>query len=234
MGGMTKSEVQRIIRHLVAQGCTRVDVKEGVRLLHPSGKGTVILHWTTSDYRALANTRAEVKRLGLKWIDEPLERKEERVNDSTIQLDELEKILAAVKQAKDLFTAQEIASKTGISPQRVFKALPLIGCERDGSYWAPPDDRPAMPEQPKPKQTTPPTAPPAPPVGVDTIQRGAGLPTPPKPQPAPAPRVQIREFVDPRNSWTIPTPATLQKYADEMGLNIEVRVWRGDATVKGG
>lgn len=55
-----------ILEGLEAQGARIKPTKKGWQVLCPSG-AIVTMHGTESDWRAIRNTRAEVKRAGLRW-----------------------------------------------------------------------------------------------------------------------------------------------------------------------
>lgn len=52
---------------LERQGCTVKQVKAGYLVLFPDNKGSVTLHRTPSDHRAIMNMRSRIKRAGLEW-----------------------------------------------------------------------------------------------------------------------------------------------------------------------
>ena len=63
---MGKKEVRALLKSARTDGATVVEKKDGV-VIRPASGGSIMLHWSCSDWRALANTRAEFRRLGLSW-----------------------------------------------------------------------------------------------------------------------------------------------------------------------
>jgi hypothetical protein len=64
-----KKEAEALVREAEAQGFMVKDKKMGWMLLTPNGKGSVMIHKTPSDHRALKNARARLQRYGFKADD---------------------------------------------------------------------------------------------------------------------------------------------------------------------
>lgn len=60
------ADIRTILNGLEAQGARIVDTKAGYMIMCPSGD-KVTMHKTPSDFRAMRNTRARIKRAGLTW-----------------------------------------------------------------------------------------------------------------------------------------------------------------------
>lgn len=55
-------ELRQLLAEAIEAGCRLKETKNGIRVLGPSGS-TAYTHWTPSDYRALRNFQADVRRL---------------------------------------------------------------------------------------------------------------------------------------------------------------------------
>lgn len=255
MGSMPQKATNELIESLRKQGAIIEPVKSGWFVKSHLNPNTLSIHRSTGrDGNARLKIRSMVHKMGYRFPGDPeprpprppakqVQQKEKEVvmpvakvkptgpadevlpPDHPVPLRDLENVKFVIDKMDDLFTAQQVADQIhGITVQRVWRALVALGCERDGSLWAPPErvaikviQSPVVKSVPRPSSLDP--------------HKRPLPPTRPAPEPAPAPvkpQVEIVKFVDPRNSWVIPTPAMLQKYAQEMGLNIEVRVWRGE------
>lgn len=82
MAGMAKKDVRRVLDSAEEQGCTLIATRKGVLIRHPDGVNTTIMHWSTSDFRTLANTRADFRRMGLTWPFDPTRPKCKEVDEN--------------------------------------------------------------------------------------------------------------------------------------------------------
>lgn len=66
MGTSLKREARALVRQAEEQGFTVKEKKKGWLLLTPNGQGSVMIHKTPSDHRALKNELARLRRYGFK------------------------------------------------------------------------------------------------------------------------------------------------------------------------
>jgi hypothetical protein len=249
---LSQKETRQVIASLEKQGARVNKTKNGVRVLFPNGSTTAI-HWTTSDYRAAKNMRADIKRAGLTW---PFDNQRGQIMNA-----KTEKTRAKLHEAMARFPypppTAAIAEAAGLSEISVLRHLPIMGYEsrrspdRRGFFWSKPGlTWPAA----RPPQVAAPGFDPFPEVVSETepshpeIERtsdGSRLVREQEREEAeestniaeivadayPEPPVQPqqprgREFIDSADSWTIEVPEKLQRLAERLGLSIEVRVWR--------
>ena len=259
---LSQKETRQVIASLEKQGARVNKTKNGVRVLFPNGSTTAI-HWTTSDYRAAKNMRADIKRAGLTW---PFDNQRGQIMNTKI-----ENTKAKLREAMDnriknfderSVTTAAIAEAAGVSEISVLRHMPSLGYEskresngRSPFVWAKPDldafaadprfdpvfpevvseTEPSYPEikrassgrtvpsllEINPRTSSMVTAFAEGAVGRDAIVREGHTVQPQQPQ-----QPGGREFIDTAESWTIEVPEKLQRLAERLGLNIEVRVWR--------
>lgn len=63
----SKAQLQAILRDLERQGCRLRESKKGTVVYFTNGRDSYTVHYTTSDWRAMRNFRAAVRRAGLVW-----------------------------------------------------------------------------------------------------------------------------------------------------------------------
>ena len=66
MGTSLKKEARTLVRQAEEQGFTVKEKKKGWLLLTPNGQGSVMIHKTPGDHRALKNELARLRRYGFK------------------------------------------------------------------------------------------------------------------------------------------------------------------------
>lgn len=66
MAGMPRKQIETLLTHAEAHGCTVTPVKRGFLIRFPDG-GTTTVHLTTSDVNTERNVRAEFKRHQVPW-----------------------------------------------------------------------------------------------------------------------------------------------------------------------
>lgn len=228
MPGLSKKEVDRVLRHIEPQGVGITAVKNGVMLRLPDGSSTVV-HYSGSDHRGPQNLRATLRKAGVSWPTDPHDIKlPNYVTQHGITEKTRQRTLAAFDALgkPDGVTTSEMIEALGMSPAgygNVMRYMYHSGLRPDGKrkgarLWSIPyDERPDaivtdITPAPEPEPE------PAPPV----------LAIAPEPEPEPEPR----PAADPGDWWTV----DLDMLADDMtvwqlrtlyqasGLDIELRL----------
>lgn len=212
MSALSNKELVAMLKSLEEQGARLSKTKKGTRIMFPDGTSMGI-HWTQSDSRSTMNMRSRVRRAGLVWpFDDNSGEGKTKVGLrlSKDSIDKLEDVIVGLGAGPT--TVTEAARLGGVSEPTARKYMIQRGFvqEKRGvwTHHTTLEETTEYPEITQARQLPKPAAPVAAPVA---------------PQP---PKVGDREFVDDVDSWTVPVPADLQAMADQMGLQIEVRVWR--------
>lgn len=221
-------------------------MKKGYRVEFPNG-GSTMIHLTNSDSRGTLNTRAEIKRAGLFYpFDEPQQNRSKEMGKTLTENQDyaLRNVLGRIKtEGRFWASVQEMADEAGVSRNTLTRRLHGMGWETTGAgpsmVWHAPgaapkkEPEPEYPEIERAKKLVEPNGKGSWPI-IDTskftgaatvpLRREAELISDPEQVPAPA--ETKREFIDSVDSWTVPVPKKLRWKAEDMGLQIEVRVWR--------
>jgi hypothetical protein len=111
MPGLTR-EHQRLIKYVEPQGVTVTMTKSGLLFRFPNG-GTEMIHYTSSDWRATRNNRANFRRNGIAWPGDDSQ-------DGGARSKPRATTLARVNAALDQFSPEQAAA--GLSVTEVSKA----------------------------------------------------------------------------------------------------------------
>jgi len=212
---LSRKEMRVVLDSLRSQGVPLVKTKDGYRVLFPNGATTAI-HRTPSDHRSTANLRGAIRRAGFSW---PFDHKRKEPSMATRYTKaEHKKFDATVKLlAPGPVVASALAAELEVSIPTAKAVLGRMGFvpESRGVWQVPAEPVDAYPEIAR--------------MEAREAARAELVVVEPEPvvEPVVEPeRPAERAFADDFDSWTLPVPKKLQAKADEMGLHIEVRVWR--------
>jgi hypothetical protein len=235
---MSAKEIRRIVDHIEPQGVNVTRTTKGLLLRLPDGN-TEMIHFTTSDHRAYANTRAKLHRAGVTLpSDRHAIKLPNYISSGTITRQTKERateVLAKMGNPMRL-TAQEFMEAGGApnmqaAPRVLFHMGWLPDKDKKGSkgkIWMCPiedETEPIDPSHPEPEETPVAETEPAP--------EAEQIPEPLTPPVSIAPVPRITPF-DSANSWpvdldSIDDNATLWQLRtlyEASGLNVEVRISR--------
>lgn len=218
--------MRTLLLHLEGQGARVKRTRKGVRVLFPNGM-TLGMHWTESDHRAVLNSRAVVRRAGFTWPFDHQPRRVHAMAGTPLSPERQLDLAAAIELAGEGPTSiVDIATHAGVSPPTARKAMIKEGFEQiNRTTWV---RHGAEPEQSEAERYPEIAA------ARDAIIASSPVDvasfTPDPDDSLEIPKVVVRSTrppTDPRDdSWLIVPPAELLAMARQMGLQIEVRVWR--------
>jgi hypothetical protein len=64
---LSGKELNRLLDHFEAQGCTVKRITAGYRILSPNGTGSIVMHLTLSDKRGMLNLKSDARKVGILW-----------------------------------------------------------------------------------------------------------------------------------------------------------------------
>lgn len=239
MAGMSMKEIARIVEHVEPQGVTVTRTKKGLLLRLPNHETTMV-HFTTSDVRAVKNLRATLKRAGVTMPNDrhtaqaelapyitnvtPTQRTKDRAQASLDKLG-LRKVttkqLVAAGGAPNVIQASQVLFALGWTPSKTTRNA--------RRYWLAPvetDPEPIVLEGAE---------------ALTAMQHALGQPTLTAVEASAESETSAagvvgghaREFIDTAESWAawddLPGDMTLdqaRRFLAALGMQGELRVWR--------
>lgn len=250
MAGMSRKEIDTVLKGLEAQGCELVPRKNGTVVRFPNG-GHTSFHYSQSDTNDRKYSRALIRRNGLKWPLDGESRKKDIMAPAGRPRNEQKwaAIRATLAHREEQgYTTHQMAllrKETGESDAFLRRVLIEEGYSKDEATatWSKPSAGPVtvesklvVPGYSTPFFEEPKIMPSKLTEAIKTAgQTTAATPVNVNPVSAPAPVKETdREFIDTHESWTIDiNPSIKAQTVDDLlriyaaaGLEMELRVWR--------
>lgn len=225
----------RLVKHVTAEGVTVTRTKKGLLFRFPNGS-TEMIHFTPSDHRWQANTRASFRRAGISWPGD----------DTTPKVPDNVSGGGLTHQSRDRARAAlvKLGNPTDVTPAEITQAVeelfdltlphvtasrmlyhsgfrPTLERRRKAVIWERELSETEAAELFAQTIDVEPATEPMPAIEPATVQPSAQDPE--------------REFIDSVDSWPLNlellqddmTLGQLRAFAAAAGLNIEVRTWKG-------